>query len=165
MTTIACNNECIATDTQYDGGTSISHESKIWALKSKNGYSLFGGSGALADVLKFLKWYSLGKHWDKKPQFNKEWYVIELTKDGMIIDWDDYMVPKEYPEKIDSCGSGSSWAIGAMEAGASPIDAVSIASKHDTDSGGLPEMLNLDDKKGIKKCIERTMKILDTFGI
>ena len=76
------------------------------------------------------------------PEFKEAFCALILNLDG-TADWfdeDREMVRVMTPFAI---GSGDDFAIGAMEAGASPEAAVVIAAKRDTGTGGEITVLSL----------------------
>ena len=94
--------------------------------------SIFGACGPAASAQRFKRFMVEGGEW---PALADEFCALVLTVDGNAfwIDKDNERVPMALPAAV---GSGDNFAIGAMLAGASPLDAVKIATTRDTRSGG-----------------------------
>lgn len=101
--------------------------------------SLFGFSGRTVDGKAVIKWLAEG---GKKPKIDSKWTGLRLMPDGVLL----YYTEELEPSDIDlpaATGSGMDFAIGAMEAGASPKRAVEIAAKRDVGTGGTITCLAL----------------------
>jgi len=107
---------------------------------------VFLGSGHLLPIGKVRQW-SLGGLQDlDRPEFgelfcddraNFTFSCLVISADGttaMLID--DEMQPQQVFDDFLAIGSGAAYAIGAMEQGATPAEAVFIASRHDGNTGG-----------------------------
>lgn len=66
--------------------------------------------------------------------------LLHLHSDGTVYTYDDELVPLRTPVPA-ACGSGGSYALGALHFGASPTEAVKIARKLDSLSGGRVQTL------------------------
>lgn len=133
MTTIACNRELMAADSQVTRGTISAACQKIWKV---NG-DILGTCGTYEIGLQFVKWYeakgAAPELWDSSAE---DFTALVLTAKGGIFEYGPKLMPIEVMEKFHAVGSGCEIAIGAMEAGADPIQAVKIACKRDSGSGG-----------------------------
>lgn len=101
--------------------------------------SLFGCAGHGRDNDTLAEWL---EHGGKKPKLN-ELGALRLRTDGKV----EYINQACEPVVIDlpcAVGSGGAFAIGAMEAGFSPEEAVEVACKRDTYSGGKITVLSLE---------------------
>lgn len=139
MTTIATDGKSMAGDTQTSNG-------KIWGFgpkvfRTKDG-KLFGTCGDTAQCIKFRRWMMEG---GECPDFAENFEAMILNPDGSVDWFDDdcEMVRVMSPMAI---GSGAEFAVGAMEAGASPEQAVEIAARRDTGTGGEITALQLETK-------------------
>lgn len=105
--------------------------------------SIFLGSGHLYTIGQCRVWAKNG--WDerKRPDFTfyledtdeRDFSCLHISKDGeRVILVDAEMCPVEVINDFMAIGSGASYALGAMEAGATPLEAVQIACKHDGNS-------------------------------
>lgn len=134
MTTIAANREMMACDSQCQSGNLCSAVDKMFRLP--NG-ALIGAAGELEICMLFVDWYKNGCDetpgmWDTSASFSG----LVLTPKGKLIEFGPRLVPQVIKEKFHAVGSGCELAIGAMEAGADPIQAVKIACKRDSGTGG-----------------------------
>jgi ATP-dependent protease HslVU (ClpYQ) peptidase subunit len=133
MTTIAADSELkiMASDsrvTNEDGSFFLSR--KVFQLPSGE---LAGLSGNIVDGLKFLDWYANGLDEDEKPEFGAEAFcALLLDNCGRLTIWDADCIGLEVIGRFHAIGSGANAAMGAMLAGASPDEAVAIASRIDS---------------------------------
>lgn len=146
MTTIAANRETMAADTRVSwsdpGNDRINTTSSIKI--ERIGDSLVGTSGDFQAGVRFHDWYRAGSK-GRKPRLAKEFRALRLSPDGLyIIDGDDTTwVKVDY--KLAAIGSGAHYAMGAMEMGAPPEEAVRIAMKHDVYTGGSITVVHLKE--------------------
>lgn len=134
MTTIAYRAGILAADSQ---GTDDDHGGRTKTtkiFKIRDCIAAFAGDVAEGHV--FMKWLRKGKPEDEKPTFDKdEFEGVTLDANGLWF-WDWNFIPVPLEDEFCAIGSGAAFAIGAMEAGASAIEAVEIAIRRDTGSGG-----------------------------
>lgn len=134
MTTIATDGRSMSGDTMTTGNT-ITHITKLFTI----GDYIYGISGcaSLCNLEYLTRWV-------------KADYDLSMIKDNRILRIRNKpLLPKEiiiydgeavapfietYP--LMAIGSGCTYAIGAMENGATPRQAVGIAMKHDCCTGG-----------------------------
>jgi len=104
--------------------------------------SLIGGAGRMEHILRFVEWR---RNPDSKPTFSDsaEFEILELTSDGKIIWWGVEMVAIPIKGDCYAIGSGANFALGAMSMGASPQQAIQIASKWDSATGNEVRVLQL----------------------
>lgn len=131
MTTIATDGKTMAADTQA-GDPYIQPFSA--EKMHKVGKELIGGAGCYGEILAFVNWYPK-KH---RPGASEpilehtEMLVVSLAK---ITCWEHSFFPFEIPPPA-AIGSGAGYAIAAMKAGATPVEAVRIAAELDPFTGG-----------------------------
>lgn len=99
--------------------------------------SLFGAAGDAAQGYALRDW--LAKSEDERGPYPelKDVSALVLRKDGSVVMYDT--MSRGYPDPLElpvAFGSGEQYAIGAMDAGATPEEAVRISSKRDPDTGG-----------------------------
>lgn len=134
MTTIAYRDGVIAADTQVSaGGARVGRVQKVHNIRGV----LVGASGTLSVCQRFTDWVRGGCKGDAPALKDEDGDGSEAF---MVVG--DHIVSfgKHGPDVIcaDKYASGSGWhfALGAMEAGASAEDAVRIAMRLDSGSGG-----------------------------
>lgn len=134
MTTIATDGKTMAADGQVQD-----HTDTIVALDHRKVFKLadgriVGGAGNSFDVRSWIDWLEKGKEGEcpvQSPQFSG----LILNTDGSAI-WVDHK-GREAPTPVPcAIGSGLQFALGAMDAGASPSKAVAIARNRDVWTGG-----------------------------
>lgn len=135
MTTIIATKNAIYSDTFCNYSTSF-RTVKIVRI----GDSIYGGAGDLEEVQFFFEW----RRGKEKPEYpdSADFSAIEVNKSGIYL-WSTRLCPMIVKAKSYAIGSGGQFAIGAMEAGADPIQAIKIAAKHDPNTRAPIEALNL----------------------
>lgn len=128
----------IVSDTRCSDDNSMVRVSKIRQIKT----SLIGCAGGWSEILYF--WDKLGgkKVKDGVLHDQAEFCGIELARD-VIYMYDPS--GRRYPikDQFFAIGSGGPYALGAMAMGASPEEAVAIASRFDPATGPEIEVLQL----------------------
>lgn len=119
---------CIATRIGIWSDTKCSYSEHFRTRKLfKIGDSLFGGAGDLENYIRFIR----ARKTNTEPKFTKdEIDVIELNKEGLFL-WGRGLVPIEILDEYYVTGSGSAYALGALDMGATPVEAIKIAAKYD----------------------------------
>jgi len=75
-------------------------------------------------------------------------FEFRLDIPGYVLRYDGYYVPSVMiPIGLYALGSGSHLALGAREAGATMKEAIDIAIKHDTSSGGIALVFDLNNEE------------------
>ena len=104
------------------------------------------GCGSLTDEL--IKWHNKGADPANPPIYkgDRGWGLLVVQTDGLFFYTNDvpHAMSDEYKYPI-AFGSGQNWALGAMMAGKSAREAVEIACKLDTGSGGKITSMNIAD--------------------
>ena len=138
MTTIAANLKEMAADTRLTwDDESTSPGIKIERVHSE----IIGIAGDVAAGNRYLDWYRAGSK-GRKPKVTKDFKALRLNKEGLyLVDHDLVWVKVDAP--FYAIGSGAQLAIGALEMGATPKQAVEIAAKHDNYTGGQITTLEL----------------------
>lgn len=134
MTTIATNGLIVAADTLGCVGAEKMQfpVSKI----HREGKRVYGFSGSLGLMMPVIRWYECGGELSDVPKVDHgDWQMI-VCEPGKI----EYLC-NECPAPVIvawpfAIGTGGDYAIGAMDAGADPIQAVKIAIGRDKNSGG-----------------------------
>lgn len=134
MTTIAYRNGVIAWDSQVTAGSMVVSRS-FQKMTKVNGFTLWC-AGSIQDREALVKALSSGRaEWDMDLEV--EALVLEngglnlvSVREGRI--WRDSVAENE-PMAI---GSGADYAMGAMDAGCSAVEAVKIAAGRDVNTGG-----------------------------
>lgn len=140
MTTIACNTTEMACDLQFTVNTHIrtKGKTKIYMVEPNElHYSeqfLIGFAGGASDFLEIIDFYTHPEVYKKCPNPRGVQGLI-LTKSGNIYQFDNPSKWIRINSNIAAIGSGMAAAYGALHNGASPLDAVKIASKVDIFTG------------------------------
>ena len=141
MTTIATDGSIMAADglvhdhvdTIVDTGAQ-----KIFRLDDGR---VVGGAGNRADVNAWVAWLNAGKDGDC-PIVSERFSGMILNTDGTVL-WVDHKGREQDTPVPCAVGSGQDFAYGAMEAGASPVEAIEIACKRDLFTGGTLTVIAL----------------------
>jgi 20S proteasome alpha/beta subunit len=133
MTTIAYKDGVIAYDSRETAGTTIIDDE--CNKHSRQGEVDFFLAGCTADFDKFYYAYQGG-------EVDADMHIVGLAVEGGDV-WyvaynqkDNFWKTKVLQGKVFACGSGSSHALTAMDMGATAADAVRMAIKRDSCSGG-----------------------------
>lgn len=96
----------------------------------KVGKTLCGYCGEdMGNCLKLIEWLSNGAKKKDKPQIKGDNAVVQI--DGKkIIMWDKHLVPILIIQPVYTMGSGGQYAMGAIAAGATLLQAMEIASQN-----------------------------------
>lgn len=137
MTTIAYKDGELATDSRVteNGNVYTDRQRKVHKLRDGR---IVAWAGSLTDSKRFLAALRKGTH-IPKVDVN----AIMLHPEGGVAVFDENTwLPMNEPHY--AMGSGADLALGAMDAGATAKEAVKIAIKRDTNSGGRVQSLKLE---------------------
>lgn len=117
-------------DSRVTGGVHFKSK-KIFQIDGK----LIGIAGTMTHALKFVEWVTHGT--PMNFVYDKEACSFDaLVMDGgFLIHYDNELAPIVVDEPYYAIGSGAEYALGAMDAGASPQRAVELAILRDECSG------------------------------
>ena len=140
MTTIVCTRAGMVADRRISSDV-IFLSKKLFLI---NG-SIYGICGDIEQAIKFLDWR---RNPDQKPQFAEisDIEILELTPDARMLRWSSELVGVEIDNDYYAIGSGAQLALGALSMGATPQQAIRIASKWDTSTGTEIQTMKLKAK-------------------
>jgi 20S proteasome alpha/beta subunit len=130
MTTVAWRDGVLAADKKGSVGNTGYRVTKLFKAK---GHAI-GFAGNQGVGLKFVDWWRAGKPGKCPLDDESEALVMDLAT-GRCYHYEEDGHPIPVEDKFASIGTGSDFAIGAMAAGATAVEAVKIASKWDNCSG------------------------------
>ena len=149
MTTgVAVRDWGVAADSWVSYEPSFTGGKKVWAAKG----SLWTGAGSAAHLAQFRLW-TLGK--GKRPKIEKpdseedsaKLEIVQVKpKDGLYL-WINDAIPEFIDRQFFAVGSGGGYAIGALSKGASPQEAIEIASSWNSATRPPVHVLTFDDIK------------------
>lgn len=119
----------MAGDSQLTDEVCKSHCRKVWRHKGV----CIGIAGTYNDCTEFISWYRGGMKGDL-PEM-KDVNALMLSPNGIWM-FDGSAKPYKITDRFMAIGSGAQAAMAAMYMGASPKEAVEIASKVDAYTGG-----------------------------
>ena len=109
---------------------------------------IYAVTGCASLTAELIKWHHAGADAAKLPLYNggKGWGLIVIQGDGLYFYTNTvpHAMANEYKMPV-AFGSGQGWAMGAMMHGATAREAVEIACKIDTGSGGKITSMNIAD--------------------
>lgn len=158
MTTIAYKGGIIAVDSRIVRGSMIVTDCSKEKFKWVDGHVFFM-AGVVADYEYFIESFFAGK-----PSVKTSIDVAAFVFDEILHDLYYSAVDNELHEfwkcKLDksipaAIGSGSPYALTAMDCSRSAQDAVRMASKRDTDTGGEIIVYDMESESFIPKKIKR----------
>jgi ATP-dependent protease HslVU (ClpYQ) peptidase subunit len=136
LTTIVASmkHKLMAADSKCGGEPGIPFRTqKIFRVEEK----LIGFAGAAMHAIKFIEWLRHGTPMSLVYDKDECTFDALVMDGGFLLYYDNELVPLIVNEPYYAIGSGAAYAIGAMDAGASPKRAVELAAKRD-DNSGLP---------------------------
>ncbi|RJP48709.1 MAG: hypothetical protein C4586_08300 [Anaerolineaceae bacterium] len=134
MTTIAYRKDekILAGDKLFDVGGTPVPGIKI----HKIGALLCGWSGGFDNTQRFFDWIQEGRPNDKKPSMEKDQgFVGIIIENEEIYRYEMGLFPIKINKPFWAIGSGSDYALAAMEMGATAEQAIEIASRLDLYTG------------------------------
>lgn len=142
MTTIATDGRTMAGDGRATRGSLVSFGEAVKVFRLSDG-SLLGGAGQADQVHDMREWLDKGGC-GKRPK-TPDVAMLHLWANGEC--WAHYNNCSATQTGLPTAvGSGDHLAIGAMEAGATPEQAVQIAARRDVNSGGTITVLHLQPR-------------------
>lgn len=118
---------------------------KIFKTEKADGVWLIGGAGNLTQLHDLVHWFS-GPADARAPTFDPDRGGIQAVVMGpdrqLWLYWND-TTPLPVEEPYIAVGSGSEYAMGALDAGASPKRAMSIAARRDPNTNSALDVLKL----------------------
>lgn len=152
MTIVAYKDGIMAADSQITSGwhRCSTHARKIHRI----GSSYFGFTAArMGEIPEFMRWLKAGKPEDKRPHMGEGFEVMEVDTKGRIFLWDSRCERMRWREPFYATGGGLHFALGAMEAGASAVEAVRITKKLFLGAGGQIQQVKI--LKPVKESLKR----------
>lgn len=135
MTTVATDGFSIAADGRTSAGSRIVDDNSKKLHRLPDG-SIVGQSGRCSHAQDAIAELTDAIREDRRPRpMRGDYTLLRLYPEGRIITYDSELVELETPAPA-AAGSGTAYALGALHHGASPIEAVRIAKRLDSASGG-----------------------------
>lgn len=148
MTTVVYSNNCLYSDSRVTADTMIVSENavKIHKLQPKGfkGTVLCGGAGSFEDMQAFLLWVACGMSQEDKPEITEfQGIVVEYVSKSKTQGYyfEPSLIPIPITDKYTSIGSGSPYALLAMDLGHGPVEAIKAASKRDTNTNAKVKII------------------------
>lgn len=158
MTTIAVKDGVMVGDGRCSLGSTVIKDDMVKVFWINN--HLMGGAGRARSISTFAQW--LQKHTDYAIvnqevgdlvdlippvlEDDDEFTALVLTPDKQVLMYDGNIALNLGQDVSASIGSGSVFALAAMDAGASAEEAVNIAMKRDVYSGGEITIVQLEQE-------------------
>lgn len=148
MTTIAIKDKILAFDSKL---TADGQFSGFFVKGRRFKNHLVAAAGSAQEIEAFLDWFEAGATEDLKRKFGLherevDIQALSIDRKGNIFLYEDRLYPYRVDAAFYAAGSGGSIAIGAMAAGASAEQALRIAAKFDSYTGGGIKTLSFDEK-------------------
>lgn len=131
----------LVADRLISGPKSSATMDKIRRLKD-GGW--FVGTGDCDDIERAYAWLQAGKP-EPRPKFSSMEALIVYPH--ALYSLDDPCTLIKIRNRLMVLGTGSEFALGALDAGADPVQAVRIAIKRDKNSGGKPQVVRVTSKE------------------
>lgn len=134
MTVLTCDGETVAADSM-----ATADEQKFRSLKPKlvrKRGVLFGFFGAESGRRVLIEWYLAGADPDDLPPgLGGTWHMVVFHRTHAVVYHKELLYGDDY-EYPCAFGSGGQFAMGALSAGATAVEAARIACKHCSTCGG-----------------------------
>lgn len=144
MTTIAFDGKTIAADCQSTYGSFPVKAHKLHRLTYKGKNAVAGCAGTIQEFDPIITWVKNGCKKKQRPDVEDEkpdFSIMVVTEDGEVHYACNSLFFHEMGKSRWAIGSGSDYALGAMEAGKTAKEAVDIASRLDVNTGlGIDEI-------------------------
>lgn len=159
MTTIVCDGDrgICASDTRLSNGMGFIYPTdveKIHLIEDDEGNRyICGGAGSYDEVQLFCAWIVNGMNQEDYPLADFSGYsdLFLMDSKGDIYSFEKSGIPIPVG-RVGCFGSGGPIALGAMEAGASVEQALEIAIKYDSASGGSIYIADINDEEVGEGC-------------
>lgn len=141
MTTIAIKNGFMVSDSRVTrGGGILGATKKVYDF----GNIVVGVCGTLQDSTRFLKWIKGGKKRKFPVGENTDFDALVYHRlSGKVLLYASSDVGDAIDAGFYAIGSGTQYAIGAMQVGASAAEAIEVACMFDVYSGGVLQEVKL----------------------
>ena len=172
MTTIIATKDSILSDGKVTVGGRVD---QLNFCKVRNiGNYLVGGAGRVTSVLRFFDWFSTKIHAEDlqsmsdilvidipQDERDEEFTALIVTPDGRILyhEGNDVTRVLECSGDYYAIGSGSDYALAALDAGASPEAAMEVAKYRDCYSGGETFKVEFEELLKIPETREEASKL------
>lgn len=155
MTVIATDGYSIASDTRCTDGSLIIQRPWHKLIVLPDG-SAFGTAGDSEAGLLFQAWLENGEQPELRPSLaGQDFIALRLHPNGALTLYTTLCLPEAVPAPY-AIGSGAHLAIGALEAGASPLRAVEIACTYDPSCGAPVDTFTVRHRRGRTKSKRRS---------
>ena len=137
MTTIAFRDGTLAGDSRVSAGDMVITDKATKVHRLRDG-RLLGWSGSVEDAHRLRQ--SLSKKTPRPANLNVTALLVHTDGSIHLFEGNEWV---KQTEPYYSLGSGSPYAMGAMDAGATATEAARIGSKRDVSSGGKIKCVKL----------------------
>jgi len=139
MTIICWRDGVLASDSQMTNGNIAGKTKKLFKVKNV----AFGFAGDLVDGLKLIEFLRSGD--EQPPTLSEDFEALAMDiRTGKCTYYEKQLVPVIIMDRFEAIGTGNELALGAMEMGASAVEAVRVAIKRDINSGGRVAVIKKD---------------------
>ena len=172
MTTIIATKDSILSDGKVTVGARVD---QLNFCKVRNiGNYLIGGAGRASSITKFFDWFATKVHAEDlqsmsdilvidipQDERDEEFTALIVTPDGRILihEGNDVTRVLECAGDYYSIGSGSDYALAALDAGATPEAAMEVAKYRDCYSGGETFKVEFEEQIFIPKTREEASEL------
>lgn len=142
MTIIVYRNGVMASDTSIFGDRTMC--GNVRKINMREDGALIGGAGIMSFAAEFMRWFMNGEN-GERPKLglsDKESASILIVRPSGMIEEHDIYGWYTHDTPYYAIGSGMDFAYGAMDYGASAVEAVKVAIKRNAYCGGEVYALN-----------------------
>lgn len=127
MTVIAWDGKTLAADRQCTSGAVLSEHTKLSQVSDG---SVLAFWGPIRQWVALIRWYEAGAKPEEWPKDADDNGLIVVTVEGSVTEYEGCGWPIACEQNKAAWGGGREFALGAMAAGASALQAVQIANQH-----------------------------------
>lgn len=136
MTTIAWDGKTLAVDSMVTSGDVITGTNEVKLFLDVGRFKAVAISGCIVQLLPLLDWIRSGED-GTPPKMDESDSIMCVTEKGKLLTfWHGYSSTGQHSKGVSSGGNGWQLALGAMDAGASAVEAIKIACKRNCYTGG-----------------------------
>lgn len=136
MTTIAWDGKTLAVDSMVTSGATVTSTNEKKLFLDVGRFKAIAMSGSIVQLLPLVEWIRSGENGDA-PKMDDNDSVMCVTGDGELLTfWHGYSKTGLGCHGICAGGNGWEIAMGAMDAGATAVEAVEIACERNIYTGG-----------------------------
>ena len=136
MTTIAWDGKTLAVDSMVTNGAVVVSTTEKKLFLDVGRFKAIAMAGSIVQLLPLIEWIRGGEKGDSPEMDGTDHLMCVTDKGKLLAFWHGCSDTGLQCDGVSAGGSGCEIALGAMDAGATAVEAVKIACKRDVYTGG-----------------------------